>query len=378
MKKILFVVNDPAFFLSHRLPVAFAAQEYGFDVHVASAYGSGVDKICEFGFTHHHVPFNRSGQNPVKEIKSFLKLLVLFSSVKPDLVHLVTIKPVLYGGISARFTRIRSVVAAVSGLGTVFIAKSGLARIRLWIVSLLYKVAFNHKNLVVIFQNPTDRQALLDLKALGEMQAHIIRGSGVILKDYPHFPEPDGIIVVTMASRLLRDKGVFEFVEAARILRKRRVPVLMRLIGDIDSNNITSVKLSDVDSWRKSGIVEVLGYRSDVAEQYAKSNIICLPSYREGLPKSLAEAAACGRAVVTTNVAGCRDAIENSITGILVPVKNAIALADAIQTLVENPAIRISMGHEGRKLAEKAFDIDIITRQHLNIYEGLLLNERDN
>ncbi|MRI34315.1 glycosyltransferase family 1 protein [Endozoicomonas sp. OPT23] len=369
---ILFVVNAPEFFISHRLPLAVAAQKAGFEVHVVTADGSEVQTIKSQGFTHHVVPFARSGQNPLNELSTLFTLVRLFRRLKPSLVHLITIKPVLYGGIAARLTGIDSVVSAVSGLGTVFLASSLTARIRRTLVTQLYRSAFKHDRLAVIFQNPDDRDSLLKLKALKIEQARMIRGSGVALVDYPFEPEPEGKSVVVMAARLLRDKGVIEFVGAAKLLKERGVPVVFRLIGSPDSGNPTSVTQSELDQWAADGNVELLGYRKDIAAQYSAANIVCLPSYREGLPKSLVEAAACGRAVVTTDVPGCRDAITPNVTGLLVDVKNSIALADAIQKLVDNSSLRKRLGRAGRSLAEEAFAIDEIVDQHMGIYLELL------
>lgn len=371
MKKVLFVVNDIDFFISHRLPVALAAQAADYDVHLACPKGKKISDIIGFGFIYHEVPLTRNGQNPFKELYAVFSLYHLYKKIKPDLIHLVTIKPVLYGGIAARLARVKAVVAAVSGLGTAFIAQSISARIRKLIVYILYRFAFSHKNLIVIFQNPDDRDALINLGVVSQKQVKIIRGSGVNTDQYIFTPEPAGKPVVVMAARLLKDKGVFEFVEASRILKNRGVDVIMRLIGSPDPGNLTSVTEEELSVWCKEGIVESLGYREDIANQYASANIVCLPSYREGLPKGLVEAAACGRAVVTTDVPGCRDAIESDITGLLVPVKDAKALADAIQTLIESPERRLQMGLAGRKLAQNSFTIDKIVEQHLSIYQEL-------
>jgi len=371
-KSILFVVNSPEFFLSHRLPIALAARDVGYEVHVATAEGDAVREIRRLGLTHHTVAIARSGQNPFAELGSIIGLYRLFRELKPDLVHLITIKPVLYGGIAARLTEVPSVVAAVSGLGTVFVAQSGAARARRALVSWLYRVAFGQRRLAVIFQNPDDRDGLLAIDALKKEQVRMIRGSGVNLANYSFVPEPESAPVVVMAARLLRDKGVYEFVEAARLLKSRGVAVVMRLIGAPDPGNPTSVEQAELDGWSAEGIVELPGYRSDIAQQYAAANIVCLPSYREGLPKGLVEAAACGRAVVTTDVPGCRDAIEPDVTGVLVPVKSAPSLADALQALIEEPERRMRMGKAGRELAERAFSIDRIVEQHLAIYKELL------
>lgn len=372
MQRILFVVNAPEFFLSHRLPLAIAAQKAGYDVHVATAEGPEVQSIQFLGFTHHVVPFARSGQNPLNELKTLISLIKLFKVIKPSLVHLITIKPVLYGGIAARLTGVEAVVSAVSGLGTVFLAESAIARLRRWLVILMYRFAFNQKRLSVIFQNPDDRDILLSLKTLNTHQVRMIRGSGVDLLDYPFLPEPEGTPVVAMAARLLKDKGVIEFIEAAKILNERNIAVEMKLIGTPDLGNPTSVSQTELDQWAASGFVQLLGYQENIGKHYSEANIICLPSYREGLPKSLVEAAACGRPVVTTDVPGCRDAITPEKTGLLVPVKNAIALADAIEVLVQDAGLRKIMGEAGRVLAEEAFAIEKIVEQHMIIYRELL------
>jgi glycosyltransferase involved in cell wall biosynthesis len=371
--RILFVVNAPEFFVSHRLPVALAARSAGYDVHIATANGPSVDVIKNEGFTHYIIPFSRSGQNPFNELYAIFCLYNLFRRLKPDLVHLVTIKPILYGGIAARLSGVNAVVAAVSGLGTVFLADSVTRKVRKWLVAQLYSFSLKQKKLAVIFQNGADRNTLMALGSLDKANVHMIRGSGVALNKYPFVSEPEGIPVAVMASRLLKDKGVFEFVEAGRLLKKRGVDVTMRLIGATDPGNPTSVTHTDLELWRAEKVVEVLGFRKDIAEQYAAASIVCLPScYGEGLPKSLVEAAACGRAVITTDHPGCRDAIIPSVTGLLVPIKDPVSLADSIQHLVEENELRKRMGQEGRWFAEEVFAIEKIVDQHMVIYRELL------
>ena len=202
----------------------------------------------------------------------------------------------------------------------------------------------------------------------------MIRGSGVDLALYQALPEPEGLPVVRFAARLLRDKGVYEYVEAVRVLQQRAVRAVFSLVGDPDPGNPTSITSEKLEQWREEGAVEVLGYRKDIARLFADSHLIVLPSYREGLPKVLVEAAACGRAVVTTDVAGCKDAIEPGKTGFLVPVRDADVLADAMQRLIEDAELRRKMGAAGRALAEREFDINKIAQQHLDIYEELESN----
>ena len=261
---------------------------------------------------------------------------------------------------------------AIAGLGTIFLAQSWMAQFRKALVVRMLKFGLSGQHKLVIFQNPDDRHLLSEMGVIAHDKTRLIRGSGVVLDKYPFVPEPNGKPIVVMAARLLRDKGVFEFVEAAKLLKQRGLSAEVRLIGSPDRGNPTCVAQQDLEQWAAEGQVELLGFRKDIAAQYAASNIVCLPSYREGLPKCLIEAAACGRAVVTTDVPGCRDAITANVTGILVPVKDTVALADAIQILIEDPALRKQMGLAGRALAEEAFAIEKIVDQHMEIYQELL------
>lgn len=368
----MFVVNIPEFFLSHRLPLAIAAKRAGFTVHIATGPGPACQDIVDLGFQHHLVPMSRSGRNPLAELRTLWGLCRLLRKIRPSIAHLVTIKPVLYGGLMARLTGVPAMVAAISGLGTVFIDRK---QDQPWMrrsVGWLYRLALGHPNAKVIFQNPDDRAALIAIGAVREEKTALIRGSGVSLAEYLERSEPEGVPVVTFAARLLKDKGVMEFVEAARELKRRGVTARFWLAGSLDSGNLTSVSEEELSQWSKEEVVEVRGYQSDIPNLFANSNIVVLPSYREGLPKALIEAAACGRAVVTTNVPGCRDAIEPETTGLLVPVRDVAALADAIQSLIYDSQRRKQMGVSGRALAEREFAIEKVVDTHLAIYRELL------
>ncbi|MBD3768428.1 MAG: glycosyltransferase family 4 protein, partial [Gammaproteobacteria bacterium] len=371
MKKIVFVVNHPAYFVSHRLPIGLALIEQGNDVHVIGP-GECPAVLIEKGFKFHSVDMSRKGMNPFAELSTILALRRLFKQMQPDLVHLVTIKPYLYGGIAARLAGVPAVVSAVAGLGTVFIDQTFKAKAVRSVLWFLYKFAFGHKNQKVIFQNNSDASLLSDWIGLSPEKIKLIRGSGVDLQCYQFVEEPNDVPVVTLVARLLIDKGVGEFVKSSRILRARGVDVRMCLVGDIDEGNRTSITANQLNVWVDQDLIEAWGYRLDIKQVYAESNIVCLPSYREGLPKSLVEAAACGRAVVTTDVPGCRDAIEPNLTGVLVPVRDAEALANAIQDLIESPDKRKAMGKAGRELAEKEFAIEKVVGAHLAIYDELL------
>ena len=370
-RRLLMAVNNPAFFLSHRLPVALGAKAAGYDVHIATMDGPSVPDILRHGLRHHSIPMSRSGKNPLGELRTIHALYKLFRELRPDVVHGVTIKPVLYGGIAARLARVPAYVAAISGLGFIFTRpKEGFDALRA-AATVLYRLALGHRNSRVIFQNENDRDVLRKLGVVRSSQVAMIRGSGVDLEHFRQQPEPEGPPVAIMACRLLEDKGVREFVEAARLTAGDESGLRWVLVGSPDPGNPASITQRQFEQWRREGIVECLGERDDVAGLYAQSHIVVLPSYREGLPKSLVEAAAAGRAVVTTDVPGCRDAIIPGTSGILVPPRDASALADAVLSLARDATLRRQMGDEGRRLAEREFDVRGIVDAHLRIYGEL-------
>lgn len=368
-KKLLFVVNVDSFMVSHRLPIAIAAIAAGWEVHIACALTSQLDVLKKHGLIVHELPFSRRGTNLYEEGKVFLSLFKLMRRIRPDVVHLITIKPVLYGGVIARLCRLPAVVVSISGLGYVFIANGFKAKLRRSLVLLGYRLALAHKRISVIFQNNDDKNTLANI-VLNE-NSILIKGSGVDLDEYNYVPEPCDVPVVMLLARLLRDKGVVEFVSAAEILKKKGIKARFLLVGDSDANP-TSIQPAEIRNWVDLGIVEWLGHRSDVIELLKNSNLVVLPSYREGLPKALIEAAACGRAVVTTDVPGCRDAIDAGVTGLLIPVKNVMELASAMEKLLINADLRQQMGRNGRNFAERTFSIDSVVNIHLNIYSSII------
>jgi glycosyltransferase involved in cell wall biosynthesis len=373
-KRLLFVVNTPSFFVSHRLSIAKKAKEIGCEIHVASVkeYEASL-QIKNEGFFFHEINFSRKGKNPISELKTFVSLYRLFGDIKPDLVHLITIKPYLYGGVSAKLAGVSSVVSAVAGLGVLFSSSDLKYKLLRAFLFPLYCLAFGHKNQKVIFQNKDDRDVLLNWGVVANEQPVMIRGSGVDLNLCPYVSEPEGIPVISFAARLLIDKGVEVFAEASRILKERNIESRFWLIGEPDPGNANTVIEAQLKQWESEGLVELFGFRKDIPDLFSQSNIVTLPSfYGEGLPKVLVEAAACGRAVITTDHPGCRDAIESDETGLLVPIKDSVALADAIEYLIKNPDIRSKMGAAGRNLSEKEYDMEKIVASHMEIYKGLL------
>lgn len=369
--RLLFFITNPAFLVSHRLPVALAARDAGYEVHVASMGGPAVAQLEALGLTHHVLPLSRTSMRPWTEARSLWAIWRLFRRVRPDLVHAVTLKSVLYGGIASRLAGVPAYVAAISGLGYVFIQGSGARAALKRLALVLYRLALGHANSRVIFQNASDRDVLVQAAAVRPEQVVMVRGSGVDLDRFAPAPWPAGPVTVAMASRLLHDKGVREFVEAARLSASCGEGLRWRLAGSLDPENPASVTASELEAWRAGGMIEYVGECADVGGFYAQAHIVTLPSYREGLPKSLIEAAACGRPVVTTDVPGCRDAIEPGVSGVLVPPRDARALAAAVAALAEDEALRTRMGDAGRALAERDFGLDRIVRAHLDVYRDL-------
>ena len=374
-KKILFVVNDAPFFLSHRLPLALAARDSGYEVHVATPDSPLSGVIQKHGLHFHVIPLHRSSTRLWKELKSFQALLHLYRHLKPDLVHHVTIKPVLYGGAAARLAKVPAVIYAVPGLGHVFVREGLQASLLRSVVKWIYGYVFRHPNAKIIFQNPDDRQLMLQAQLVTISDSILIRGSGVDMDKFIPLPEADGPPVVVLAARMLWEKGVGEFVDAARQLREQKVDARFILAGESDPGNPSAVPVWQLEQWHDSGVVEWLGACDDMARVFSEAHVVCLPSYREGLPKVLIEAAACGRPIITTDVPGCREVVRHEENGLLVPARNPAALAAAMRRLISSAVLRQFLGQRGREIAVAEFALDKVVAQTLAIYQEMLSNE---
>ena len=368
-KKLLIVVNDVKFFISHRLHLAKAAKAIGYDIHVATPDYN--EKIGAAGFVHHTIILDRGSLNPFKDVVTFFSLLRLYWQLKPDIVHHVTVKPILYGSIAARLARIPAVVNTFTGLGFMFITQSCFMSLLRKMVQKGYRWAFDHRNMRVIFQNKEDKGYFIQANILKEDKTILISGSGVCMKTFYPVDEPLEGLRVMLASRLLWHKGVGEFVEAARLLKKRKVNAQFILVGAIDVANPAAISDVQLEGWEKEGIIEWWGEQTDMPQIMRETHIVCLPSYREGLSRVLIEAAASGRAIVATDVPGCREVVQDGENGLLVPVKNGNALALAIETLVQNSSLRKEMGLKGRAMVEEEHELKRIIQQTLNVYEEL-------
>jgi len=370
LRKLLFVVNTDKFFHSHRLPIALEAAKQGYEIHVACNITSH-DLLTSHGFIVHPIRLDRSSSGVVSNLATLIDLIKVFNLVSPDIVHLVTIKPVVLGGIAARLSNIPAVVFAISGLGHAFSPSRIFAKFRRGLIVFLYRLCLRQNKYKVIFQNESDLELLSENCDIPIDKTCLIPGSGVDLNLYHETPMKSGVPVVILASRLLIDKGVREFAYAAKSLVKDSVKARFVLIGDIDPDNPSSLLESEISQWVDDGFLEWWGYCDEMYNIFPMSHIVTLPSYYgEGMPKVLLEAAACGRAIVTSNHPGCRDAIESNVTGLLVPVKDGVNLMQAIKFLLDNPDVLKRMGKQGRYRAERCFNIDEVVSKHLDIYSS--------
>lgn len=378
MKKILFVVNVDWFFISHRLPIALQAIADGYDVHLACSFTDKKSQLEELGITCHSIAFSRSGSSIKGELHAISSIRRVIKSLEVDVVHAITIKPVIYTGLALQSIKSPpAFVAAISGLGYVFTAEALRAKMTKLLVSLMYKFALRNKRKVVIFQNTSDQTILSEIVKLSKTDRTLIKGSGADLSVYRYQAEPVGPKkIVSMACRLLKEKGVYEFVEAAKLIKEKHSNIDFWLIGSVDLENPNSVSQEEVDSWVEQGTIIALGHREDIPGLFAQSHIVTMPSfYGEGVPKVLIEAAACGRPIVTTDNPGCRDSIINEETGLLVPIKNAEALSEALMVLLLDEDKRIRMGLQARQYAVNEFDVSNVVIRHLEIYESLMVSE---
>jgi len=373
-KKLLFLVNSLGFFFSHRLEIAIEAKKKGYEVDIA--YGdlgkANTTFLAKKGINFFQIPLERKSVNPFKEIWSLFFICKIFFQLKPDIVHLITIKAYLYGGIAGRISGVPCIISAVAGLGILFNKKKFFNIFFQKLLYLFFKIAFSHPNQKVIVQNLDDKKTLINWIALDSKKILLLKGSGVNLLKFTKFNEPKNNVSVCFASRLLHDKGVFDFISAAKILKKKGIKANFLIAGDLDYGNPSSLSKQEFLNIKNEKIVKVLGYQKDIPDLYSNSHIVCLPSYYgEGLPKALIEAAAASRAVVTTDTPGCRDAIIPNKTGLLVPARNPKKLSEAIQWLIEHSEERIEMGKAGRNLAIKEYSIENIVNNHIKIYKEL-------
>ena len=362
--KLLFLVTEDWYFVSHRLPLAVAAKEAGFDVAVATREGRQADVIRGAGIRLIPFTLSRRGGHPFREVAA---LWFLYRREKPDLVHHVALKAVMFGALAAWLARVPAQVNAVAGLGWLFTSSDGVVRLARPVLRWIIARLLSRPHSLAIVQNPEDG-SLLERSGVPAMRLRLIRGAGVDTRIFRPVTPPPGPVCIVLVARMLWDKGVGEFVEAARRLTEAGVAARFVLVGDPDPANPASVPESTLRSWRGQHGVEWWGRREDMPAVLQAAHIACLPSYREGLPKSLLEAAACGLPIVTTDAPGCREVVRDGMNGLLVPVRDAVALAAALKKLIDDAALRRRMGEQSRLRAESEFGLETVIAQTLAVY----------
>jgi len=374
-RKVLILVSEDWYFCSHRLPLGCALRAAGADVVVACRVRDHGDVIRDAGLRLAPISLDRSSLNPFRDLATIGEILRLYRRERPDFVHHVALKPTLYGALCAWLTGVPAVVNALGGLGYMFASGAPAARLLRPFVKAALRRLLNRRNSRTILQNPDDMALFERSLAVGRENLVMIRGAGVDVDRFRPSPLPAGTPVAVCVSRMLWDKGIGELVEAARLLRERGVALRIRLVGPTDDNP-ASIPQATLDAWRIDGVVEVAGPRDDIAGEYAHAHIAVLPSYYgEGLPKSLLEAAACGRPMVATDWPGCREICRDGVTGLCVPPRQARPLAEALAKLAADPALRKKLGTEARRVAETEFAEPGILAATLDVYRKLLVRE---
>lgn len=372
--KIIFFVTEDWYFCSHRLPIATAARDAGFDVIVATRVNAHAGCIKKEGFRLIPLKIRRKSKNPIRELAALLEIIKIYRRERPELVHHVALKPVLYGALAARITGVPVAINALAGLGYVFSSNEPRAKLLKFFIRTAFRILLNRQNNVVLLQNPDDQRMLIESDTIFKEHTALIRGSGVDTLRFNQSQESEQRpIMVVLVARMLRDKGVLEFVEACSHLKRHGTRLRAILVGTPDQDNPTSIPHSQLKTWQDEGLVEWWGQMENIPDVWAQSHIAVLPSsYGEGVPMSLIEAAACGRPIITTDMPGCREIVQHEKNGLLVPVRDPRALADAIRLLIENPDLRVKMGQAGRKLVEEEFAEPIVVGQTMKLYQSML------
>ena len=366
-KKILYIINHMDWFWSHRLPLARGAQQDGWSVYVAAPDAGWDRKLADQGFIGLELP---SSKNPFGIFKTIAAIAALLKQVKPDLMHAITLKYAFMSGLAARSYPEVKAVHTIAGLGYLFSGEGWRPHILRLIAGPLLRLSLKRKNTQIIFQNPDDENLMIRRGFVEAGQCHLIRGSGVDTAEFPFAEEPPyKTPLVIMPTRLVHEKGISVFVEAARILQNRGIDARFQIAGGLSENNPRAISETEINRMVADEAVQWLGKVKNMPDLLANCTLVVYPSwYGEGVPKVLLEAASSGRAIVTTDHPGCREAVRDGENGLLVPVKNAAATADAIEKLLQDPQRRKAMGLRGRARAEQEFDARIIVEKTLKIY----------
>jgi glycosyltransferase involved in cell wall biosynthesis len=373
MPKLIFFITEDWYFCSHRLQLAVEAKLRGFDVAVITRVNKDRETIENSGIRVIPIRLKRRSANIISEMSVFFNLVKIYLNERPDIIHNVAIKPVIYGSLAALVSRVPCVVNALGGMGYLFVSNKKSTHILKKIIVSAFRILLDSDRSKLILQNPDDRTLMIQSGMVKAERVALIRGAGVDTELFGMSTEPQGVVTVILASRMLWNKGVGEFVEAAGIVRKRDIKSRFILVGEPDSENPLSVPFMQLAQWRDSGVVEWWGRRDDMPLVFAQSHIVCLPSYYgEGLPKVLLEAASCGRPIVTTDAPGCREIVRHGENGFLVPGRDSAALAEALLKLIADHGLREQMGARGREIVLNEFSKERVVAETLSVYRELL------
>ena len=374
--KLLFVVTEDWYFWSHRLDLARAAAQAGFDVSIATRVTDHGERIRGEGFRLFPISLFRRSRNPFVELAAVLELIRLYRWERPAIVHHVAMKPIVYGSLAAWISGVPVVVNAFAGLGYAFTDEKRRGSMVHMSLRRALKILLRLSKSVVIFQNKDDRDLLLEEGVVEIQHTRIISGSGVDTKNFDVRPSANECSIVMLASRMLWDKGIGEFVEAARRLKQNGVSARYVLVGRYDEHNPAAIEPTQLRRWVQEGVVEWWEHRDEMSATLASATIVVLPSYREGLPKALLEAAACGKPLIATDVPGCRDIVAHGVNGLLVPVRDPAALAAAIDSLLRDSSLRAAMGVAGREVVLRVFSVEKVAGQVVDLYRELLARRK--
>lgn len=370
--RLLYLITEDWYFWSHRLDLARAARDAGFDVTIATRVTDHGKQIQEEGF--HLIPISlfRRSRNPLRELSAIAELVGIYRCVRPHLVHHVAMKPILYGSLAAWVAQVPATLNAFAGLGYLFTNSERQRGGLHWLMTAALRSAIGRSGSTVLFQNEADRDELVQTGIVRRSHTRVIAGSGIDVTAFSVKPSPQGTPLVVLPSRMLWDKGVGEFVQAARILKGKGVDARFVLVGRCDEDNPADIGWEQLSRWVGEGTIEWWGHRNDMSAVYEGATLVVLPSYREGLPKVLLEAAACGKAIIATDVPGCRDIVQDEVNGVLVPPRDSSTLAMSIANLLLDPHAREAMGVRSREMAVAKWAGPRISEQVLGLYHELL------
>ena len=370
---VMFAVTEDWYFWSHRRPLAAYLQSRGCKISLATRFNRRKQDCVEMSITAIDISFERSLRYPFRDVMAMIGLYRAVRELQPDIVHLVSHKPIVLGALSLFACPKTKFIAAFTGMGYLFSSEDRKAHWFQRLMVIVLRQILRRPNVSILVQNEQDRQLLAEERIGSVARSIVIPGVGVDTSMfYESEPKFSDRPLVILAARLIRDKGILEFVSAAREVHKRGIICRFALVGALDPDSPAAISRSEIDKWLSEGVVECWGHREDMPAVYRAANIVCLPSYREGFPKVLLEAAACGRAIVASDVSGCREICQNGVNGTLVKVRDSNSLANAIIELLSSPERQRQYGLAGSQIVKRNYSVERIGEQTLELYRSVL------